>query len=136
MTKKGFFVEVEGHPAKITRLERELDNITIRYEKVSVQPWQGIPPLVIISIICLRSPLVSGLTEFEKDLKETYEVATYVKQLQSGYKVYVTGESSLCWVEIIAKLDSLKGLSEDYKPSDYARLADIVLGKQQLDLHV
>ena len=59
-----------------------------------------------------------------------------MKQLQSGYKVYVAGESSLPWVEIIAKLDSLKGVSEDYKPSDYARLAEIVLGKQHLDLHV
>ena len=56
ITKEGYFVEVEGHPAKITRLKQELDNITIRYEKVSVQPRQGIPPPAIISIVCLYSP--------------------------------------------------------------------------------
>ena len=69
-------------------------------------------------------------------LKETYEVATYGKEVGSGFKICVAGDTSLPWDDILAKLETLKAVSEEYKPSDYPRLAEIVLGKQQLNLQV
>ena len=77
------------------------------------------------------------MKEFEEDLKQSYEVATYVKDLHPGFEISVTGDRAMqYWKEIMEKLESLKGVSEDYKPSDYTRLADIVLNKKQLDLQV
>jgi hypothetical protein len=161
--KDGFFVEAEGHPAKVERLEQELANIVIRYEKVKVQfvtgmiferEWfHGIFCFATtkiketqegkISICCLNflfinvSLTASSLKEFEDELKESYDVSTFVKDLHPGFELSVTGERNLpYWKEIMDKLESLKGVSEDYKPSDYARLAEIVLSKKELDLQV
>eukprot|EP00026_Physarum_polycephalum_P000080 Phypoly_transcript_00080.p1 GENE.Phypoly_transcript_00080~~Phypoly_transcript_00080.p1 ORF type:complete len:1906 (+),score=336.70 Phypoly_transcript_00080:404-6121(+) len=113
-----FFVEAEGHPTKIERLEQELANVFIRYEKVPVQFGTA-----------------ASLKEFEEDLKATYDVATFVTDFHPGFEFLVTGERNLPhWKEIMDKLESLKGVSEDYKPSDYTRLAEIVLSKKELDL--
>ena len=44
IAKSRHFVEVEGHPAKIARLEQELASISVRRVKAIVQYRKGTPP--------------------------------------------------------------------------------------------
>ena len=97
---------------------------------------QVCPPFV--PLLCLLNSLVKGssLKEFEEELKESYDVATFIRESDPGFELSVTGETSLPWKGLMDKLESLKGMSEDYKPSDYLRLVEIVLTKRELDLQV
>jgi hypothetical protein len=72
-------------------------------------------------------------------LRDKFDVATYTKVIDSGIALTVVGEKDMAsWPEIRQKMESLKGISEKYQPSNanFVKLVDVVFGKKELDLVV